>query len=86
MVSPDLKKQLLEYQRNEITEYHIYRRLARIQKFHENRRILERIAEDEKGTTINGSATAARMRKWTGLRSGNSTGSLGFSVSPSGRS
>ena len=47
MLSADMKNQLLGYQPNEITEHHIYRRLARIQKFHENRRILERIAEDE---------------------------------------
>lgn len=48
MLSADIKRQLLEYQRNEITEYHIYHRLARIQKSSENRRILERIADDEK--------------------------------------
>ena len=47
MWSADMKKQLLGYQCNEITEHPIYRRPARIQKFHENRRILERIAEDE---------------------------------------
>lgn len=48
MLSADTKRQLLDYQRNEITEHHIYHRLARIQKSPENRRILERIAEDEK--------------------------------------
>jgi VIT1/CCC1 family predicted Fe2+/Mn2+ transporter len=48
MLSADIKRQLLEYQRNEITEHHIYHRLARIEKSSENRRILERIAEDEK--------------------------------------
>ena len=48
MLSADIKKQLLGYQRSEITEHHIYRRLARIQKSPENRKILERIAEDEK--------------------------------------
>jgi VIT1/CCC1 family predicted Fe2+/Mn2+ transporter len=48
MLSADMKKQLLGYQRSEITEHHIYRRLARIQKSPENRKILERIAEDEK--------------------------------------
>lgn len=40
--------QLLGYQRNEITEYHIYRRLAAMQSSPENARILEGIAEDEK--------------------------------------
>jgi VIT1/CCC1 family predicted Fe2+/Mn2+ transporter len=48
MLSADTKRQLLDYQRNEITEHQIYHRLARIQKSPENRRILERIAEDEK--------------------------------------
>jgi VIT1/CCC1 family predicted Fe2+/Mn2+ transporter len=38
----------MEYQRNEITEYHIYRRLAAMQISPENARVLERIAEDEK--------------------------------------
>ena len=48
MLSADLKKRLLGYQSSEITEHHIYRRLARIQKSPENCKILERIAEDEK--------------------------------------
>ena len=48
MLPAETKRQLLDYQRNEITEHHIYHRLARIQKSKENRRILERIAEDEK--------------------------------------
>jgi VIT1/CCC1 family predicted Fe2+/Mn2+ transporter len=39
--------QLLVFQRNEITEYHIYTRLARIVKGKQNREILENIAEDE---------------------------------------
>ncbi len=43
-----MKKRLLGYQRDEITEHHIYRLLARLQKNPENRKILERIAEDEK--------------------------------------
>ena len=48
MLSAEVKTQLLAYQRNEITEHHIYHRLARIEKSQENRRVLERIAEDEK--------------------------------------
>jgi vacuolar iron transporter family protein len=48
LLSESEKKQLLEYQRNEITEHHIYRRLAAMQKSAENARILERIAVDEK--------------------------------------
>ncbi|MBN1555954.1 MAG: VIT1/CCC1 transporter family protein [Phycisphaerae bacterium] len=43
-----LKNELIQAQRNEITEYHVYRRLARRQRDPHNRRILERIAEDEK--------------------------------------
>lgn len=38
---------LLAYQRNEITEHHIYRRLAATVREPENRRVLERIAADE---------------------------------------
>lgn len=38
---------LLRFQRNEITEHNIYKRLAKIVKSDENRKILERIAEDE---------------------------------------
>jgi VIT1/CCC1 family predicted Fe2+/Mn2+ transporter len=36
-----------EYQRNEITEYHIYKRLAKSIKDPENSEILDQIAEDE---------------------------------------
>lgn len=42
-----LAKQVLTFQRNEITEYHIYRKLARIARNEANRVVLERIAEDE---------------------------------------
>lgn len=48
-IAPELREQLLEYQRNEITEHHIYRQLAKTIQSAENRRILERIAEDERG-------------------------------------
>ena len=43
----DLREQLLVYQRNEITEHHIYTRLARTIESPENRRVLEEIANDE---------------------------------------
>jgi VIT1/CCC1 family predicted Fe2+/Mn2+ transporter len=46
-LSEEIRQKLLVYQRNEITEYHIYRRLARIVGSPENRRILEKIADDE---------------------------------------
>jgi rubrerythrin len=42
-----LRDELLGYQREEITEYHIYRQLAKTIKSPENRTILEQIAEDE---------------------------------------
>jgi VIT1/CCC1 family predicted Fe2+/Mn2+ transporter len=41
------RKRLLNFQKNEITEYHIYKKLARKIKDPENRSILEKIAEDE---------------------------------------
>ena len=46
-LSTKLHQQLLIFQRNEITEHHIYKRLARTIKSPENRKILERIADDE---------------------------------------
>jgi len=46
-ISESLKKQLLVYQQNEITEHHIYRKLAGTQKAGQNREILLNIAEDE---------------------------------------
>ena len=42
-----IKRKILRYQRNEITEYHIYKRLAKTVKDSENRKVLEKIAEDE---------------------------------------
>jgi len=46
-IDEELHQQALAFQRNEITEHHIYRRLAGAIKAGENRRILEKIAEDE---------------------------------------
>jgi len=46
-ISEELREQLLVYQKNEITEHHIYQRLASTIKSPENRRILEKIADDE---------------------------------------
>ncbi len=42
------RERLLTFQENEITEYHIYSRLADIVKSDENSRILREIAEDER--------------------------------------
>jgi VIT1/CCC1 family predicted Fe2+/Mn2+ transporter len=46
-ISEELREQLLVYQRNEITEHHIYKRLAKAIEAPENKRILEKIADDE---------------------------------------
>ncbi len=43
-----LRAKLIRYQNAEITEHHVYRALAGHQEDPENRRTLERIAEDEK--------------------------------------
>ncbi len=42
-----LKEKILRYQKNEITEYHIYMKLAQKVKEPENKKTLEKIAEDE---------------------------------------
>jgi VIT1/CCC1 family predicted Fe2+/Mn2+ transporter len=47
-ISKEVHKKLIAFQRNEITEYHIYRKIARTVTSPENRDILERIAADEK--------------------------------------
>ncbi|WP_320168207.1 VIT1/CCC1 transporter family protein [Mangrovibacterium marinum] len=46
-LSPETRKQLIIAQRNEITEYHIYSRLAQKTKDPENAETLQKIAEDE---------------------------------------
>ena len=46
-ISPEVRKQLIIAQRNEITEYHIYKRLAARIKDNHNARVLNDIAEDE---------------------------------------
>lgn len=46
-LAPDVRQKLLTYQKVEITEHHIYRRLAQTTRSPENRRILETIASDE---------------------------------------
>jgi VIT1/CCC1 family predicted Fe2+/Mn2+ transporter len=47
-ISTELKRQLIEAQRNEITEYHVYRRLAGHTTHAGNRAVLQQIAEEEK--------------------------------------
>lgn len=46
-ISAELLSRLVGYQRTEITEHLIYHRLASHQKSHENRAVLEKIADDE---------------------------------------
>ncbi|HHS98185.1 MAG TPA: rubrerythrin family protein [Chloroflexi bacterium] len=46
-LTPEQQRDLLAYQRDEITEHHIYARLARAVRSPQNRQVLERIATDE---------------------------------------
>jgi VIT1/CCC1 family predicted Fe2+/Mn2+ transporter len=46
-ISDDIRKQLLRFQQTEITEHHIYKRLAKRINSPENAKLLEHIAEDE---------------------------------------
>jgi len=46
-ISDSTRKQFLIFQRNEITEYHIYRALAKVTRDPSNRDVLNRIADDE---------------------------------------
>ncbi len=46
-ISEDVRQRLLAFQKSEITEYHIYAKLAQTVKSPENRKVLEHIAYDE---------------------------------------
>ncbi len=46
-ITDEIRKKLLFFQKNEITEHHIYKKLAQTIKSAENRRILASIADDE---------------------------------------
>lgn len=46
-LSPNVRKQILHAQQTEVTEYHIYKRLARESKNTNHKAILNSIAEDE---------------------------------------
>lgn len=46
-ISDDIRKKLILFQKTEITEYHIYKRLAKKIKSVGNAKLLEEIAEDE---------------------------------------
>jgi VIT1/CCC1 family predicted Fe2+/Mn2+ transporter len=60
---PAVRDRILAFQRQEITEYHIYRNIARSTKNPENRRVLEQIAEDER-------RHAEYWTRYTGVESG----------------
>jgi VIT1/CCC1 family predicted Fe2+/Mn2+ transporter len=55
-----VRQRILAFQHNEITEYHIYRAIARTIRDPENRRVLERIADDER-------RHAADWKRYTGV-------------------
>ncbi len=46
-ISEEVRRRLLDYQKNELTEHHIYRKLARTVPSPENRQVLENIAGEE---------------------------------------
>jgi len=46
-ITDEIRRKLMAFQKNEITEHHIYSKLAQTVKSPENRRILESIADDE---------------------------------------
>lgn len=48
-ISAELRQQLLVYQRNEITEYHVYQRIAAFLPDSANREVMTQIANDELG-------------------------------------
>jgi VIT1/CCC1 family predicted Fe2+/Mn2+ transporter len=47
-ISKQIKDKLLAFQKNEITEHHIYARLAKIEKSAANKKVLLKISKDEK--------------------------------------
>jgi VIT1/CCC1 family predicted Fe2+/Mn2+ transporter len=47
-LSPEIYQELINAQKNEITEYHVYHNIAKTIKDPENRRIIEEIGDDEK--------------------------------------
>jgi len=47
-MDPELKREIVGDQRNEITEYYVYRALAKRESDPRNREVLERIAEEER--------------------------------------
>ena len=46
-LTEEIRKKVLRFQQTEITEHHIYKRLAKRIKSGENAKVLDQIAEDE---------------------------------------
>jgi VIT1/CCC1 family predicted Fe2+/Mn2+ transporter len=59
---PAVRRRILAFQRAEITEYHIYRNIAKTIRDPQNRRILEQIADDER-------RHAEDWKRYTGVES-----------------
>ncbi|MFY9357643.1 MAG: rubrerythrin family protein, partial [Defluviitoga tunisiensis] len=47
MAKENIKDKLLIFQKNEITEYEIYRKIAKSTKDENNKKVLEKIAQEE---------------------------------------
>ena len=47
-ISPEIRQELLKAQKTEITEYNVYKNIAKLMPDEENRRIVKEIGEDEK--------------------------------------
>lgn len=47
-ISPEIRQELLKAQKAEITEYNVYKNIAKLMPEEENRRVVEEIGEDEK--------------------------------------
>ncbi len=67
-MTPETKKQFLQFQINEITAYHIYKHLADLQKNKNNKTILAELSEEEFGhyqllKKYTGKLPAPKMRK-----------------------
>jgi len=68
MLKEETKKIILSAQRNEITEYHIYNKLAAASKKEKNKNTLKEIAKDELRHLTSGRNTLIRRLNPTGLK------------------
>jgi len=67
-LTPEQTEAFKVFQKNEITEYHIYLKLSKVTKDKKNAAVLEKIGKEEKLITKSGSAT--RMLKSNLISSG----------------